>query len=260
MADVSLAFSPPPGKITDISGNLYGRLLVRGFHHKDEWRSPFWTCECSCGNVVVVCGKKLKSGHTQSCGCLRRELTSERAAIHRMSKTSTYQIWSGMHTRCSNSNATRYDCYGGRGIRVCDRWNSFECFLQDMGERPEKMTIERIDNNGNYEPSNCCWATKKTQARNQRSNHRITYTGCTKTLVEWAEDTGLTYSALKCRIRKAKPLASALRPEHQNFHMVSYEGKTQSIAAWSRELGMSYYKLRSRLQRGWSDHDAISVK
>ena len=130
--------------------------------------------QCDCGNEKIVMSKELLNGHTKSCGCLQCEIASDSNTTHGMTDTFEYNCWSDMIKRCKNSNSSTYHDYGGRGITICDRWrHSFENFYEDMGNRPEGMTIDRRDNDGNYEPGNCRWATKEEQDYNKRSTLRF---------------------------------------------------------------------------------------
>lgn len=162
-------------KREDLTGRVFGRLTVVSYSHTHKTPSgqskASWLCQCECGNQLVVKSQPLKIGNTSSCGCLRNELTGNRSRTHGMTGTPTYETWRGMRERCERPDNHRYSSYGGRGIKVCDRWmNSFENFLADMGERPDGMTLDRIDVNGNYEPGNCKWATDAEQRMNKRNS------------------------------------------------------------------------------------------
>lgn len=153
----------------------FGMLTVESVEeNRSKKRSILWVCKCDCGNKIIVESTALKNGKTQSCGCLQRKNISDRNMKHGHSSkgklSPTYISWASMLTRCNNENATNYRHYGGRKILVCDRWKVFENFLQDMGERPEKTSIDRINVNGNYEPNNCRWATQLTQNLNKRKS------------------------------------------------------------------------------------------
>ncbi len=171
--------------VKDLKNQRFGRLIPIESVGQNKRNGYLWQCQCDCGRKVVVSSGHLLSGHTKSCGCYSKELTSLRAK-HGHTRTQngkriyskTYYTWSAMLRRCSNKNHEHYSYYGGKGIKVCDHWlgeHGFENFLADMGERPEGLTIERKNNDGNYEPSNCEWADRKTQVRNRRSAKRSTF-------------------------------------------------------------------------------------
>ena len=161
---------------------------------------------CECGNRVTVLLASLRKGQTTSCGCRRREVSIEsgkNSRTHGYSGTPTFKSWDNMRQRCNNPQDDHYLNYGGRGIVVCQRWQgSFENFLTDMGQRPVGCSIDRVDNDGNYEKENCRWATPKQQGRNRRNNVLLTYMGVTCCIGEWAHRTGITGGAIHQRIRR----------------------------------------------------------
>lgn len=141
--------------------------------------------------------------------------TGRRSWKHGMSRTDTYKVWADMRSRCTLPSVKQYADYGGRGIRVCDAWLTFVGFFADMGERPDGCTLERIDNNGNYEKSNCRWATRKEQGRNRRDNHLLNYMGQTRTITEWCEHLGLIRGRVQNRLDHGWSVERALNePVH----------------------------------------------
>lgn len=150
-------------------GDVYGRLLVVAETAERKHDERVFLCRCECGAEKAVKGSYLRNGTTKSCGCLHREGTHRTHGHTAGCDSPTYRTWLSMRSRCKYPSSANYKWYGGRGITVCDRWHAFENFLSDMGERPEGMTLDRIDPDGDYEPSNCRWATAKEQRSNQRA-------------------------------------------------------------------------------------------
>lgn len=160
------------GKTIDITGQTFGRWTVLSHvGRSSRSRQSLWRCRCDCGVERVVTGPSLRAGKSRSCGCLQRETTAKRQTKHghdtRSNQSPIYRIWNSMRQRCSNPNVDGYEYYGGRGVKVCERWNSFENFLSDMGERPEGMSLDRIDPDGDYTPDNCRWVGFREQVRNR---------------------------------------------------------------------------------------------
>ena len=160
----------------DISTQRFGRLTVLRYVRSDKRGEAMWKCRCDCGKVVLALGGNLRSGHTQSCGCWMRQRAAaaqyvhgeSRSRISNRKRTSEYQRWHSMRKRCLNPNCKAYKNYGGRGIKVCKRWKHYPNFLADMGRCPSGKSLDRINNDGNYTPANCRWATQKQQVHNRR--------------------------------------------------------------------------------------------
>ena len=195
-------------KRIDLTGQKFGRLTVidyAGTIKKGKSRQATWHCKCSCGNDTTVRTGDLRNGHTLSCGCLGKEKRLKANTSHGMRHTLTYEVWGAMKARCSNPNCSDFNNYGSRGIKVCKRWLKFENFLEDMGEKPKGLTLERKDNNKGYSLRNCKWATYKEQNRNSRHNRTITYQNKTQCLIAWAEQLKLHENMLGKRLNKYPP-------------------------------------------------------
>lgn len=175
----------------EMIGRIFGKLTVirPARPNKKHTRIRLqWLCKCECGTTCTISGENLRRENTQSCGCIAKQ----NGLTHGKSNSIEYKTWAGMKDRCYNLNAKNYKFYGGRGIAVCESWlDSFENFLKDMGEKPANFTIERINNNGNYSPSNCKWATMKEQCQNKRGVRNIELNGMIKTISGWAEYSGV---------------------------------------------------------------------
>lgn len=209
-------------KLIDITGQKFGRLTVIERYDVSN-RSVRWLCVCECGNKTKVTGYALRSGHSNSCGCLSREMSVTRKKKHGQSKcnswgeTGAYKSWCSMLQRCVNTKNPYYSNYGARGITVCNDWRDFQNFYRDMGPRPIGSSIDRIDGNGNYEPGNCRWADRVTQQNNTRRNRLIECHGKTQSIAIWAREIGVSYECLLARIARGWSVEEALsrKPQHR---------------------------------------------
>ena len=185
------------GGFKDLTGKQFGKWTVL-YEAPRKSGKVYWLCRCECGTKGHVRTSDLRSGKSRSCSVCGKTST-----VHGMHGTPEYIVWKRMRARCTNSATAEYGNYGGRGIRVCTRWHEFSLFFADMGPRPSpKHTIDRIDNDGDYSPDNCRWATRKEQNRNSRKNRLLTFNGETRCLAEWAELTGMKPNTLAMRLRR----------------------------------------------------------
>jgi hypothetical protein len=189
-------------KLDDLTGRTFGLLRVVGKNAPRPAGRTEWLCLCECGQTKIAIGQYLKSGVTTSCGCTTSAKRSKSFTTHGMAHTPTWCCWVGLRARCNNPNNGSYSRYGGRGIKVCERWErSFEDFYADMGPRPSSAhSIDRIDNDKGYEPGNIRWATQIEQCNNRRSSRVITWNGETRTLAEWGRVTGLGCGVIQGRL------------------------------------------------------------
>ena len=186
-------FIPLQGRAKDITGKQFGRLTALGPIGKHPKHGYKWVCVCTCGNHAEVRIKHLIGGNTHSCGCIK----------HGMTKFPEYRAWIDMRSRCNNPSHVSFHLWGGRGIKVCGRWDRFPVFLKDMGERPSnKYSIDRINNDGDYRPENCRWATDYEQMRNMRKNRLLTLDDRTMCASEWAEHLNVNVSTIFGRLNR----------------------------------------------------------
>ena len=209
----SVVVDPP--RVVEV-GARFGRYIVASKAPPSQGQRGQWLCRCDCGTEKAVAAGQLRKGTTRSCGCLRREIVRDRNTKHGHKVggryTPEYIAWCNVIARCTNPRMHAYPNYGGRGITMCERWRSdFLAFLADMGPRPSAdMQIDRIDNDGDYEPGNCRWATPKTNCRNRRSTRWVDVCGRRVSLVEAAERAGVSYTLVKGRVRAGWPVERAL--------------------------------------------------
>lgn len=192
-------------KFIDMTGEKYGKLLVVEYAGKTQRGISLWKCKCDCGREVAVQSANLRNGHTKSCGCFRAEWCKENCTKHGLEHTRLYGIWTDMIHRCHNPENSSYERYGARGISVCEEWRNDVRVFYDWAINngySDDLTIDRVDNNGNYCPDNCRWATRVEQASNRRSNILITRNGETKTMKQWAISEGIPYQVVWQRIKK----------------------------------------------------------
>lgn len=187
-------------RIKDITGQRFGRLVTIRHIGSNANRVALWECVCDCGQTAIANLQSLRRGNTKSCGCLAIEHGQAMNRKHGSYRSPAYRSWQRMRARCLNPNHKHFANYGGRGVTVCERWNSFENFLADMGERPEGMTLERIDNSKGYSPDNCRWATRKEQQNNMRRNRILELNGERLNMTQWATRLGVTRKFLERRI------------------------------------------------------------
>ena len=243
----------------DIRGKIFGDLAVIKRSHICDGHA-FWVCKCICGKEAIIPINNLLSGNTKSCGCKRR--------THGMKGTKEYRSWQGMKDRCSNPKTLNSSYYLGKGIKVCERWkDSFENFFEDMGYAPSKIhSLDRYPNrHGNYEPTNCRWATKKQQTDNRDYCVMISYNGETMNMLDWSKKLGIHRRAFDyARSHKkslegviAKRLDKNYNDEEWSFPKqydkskglhLDYKGTSMSLATWARVLGMPYWDLLRKIK------------
>lgn len=188
------------GRFRDLTGERFGKLLVLQKNGYNKHHQLYWLCECDCGNRKNVLGMCLSTGQTNSCGCLAKETIAKLNYRHGMTKTPIYGLWHAMIQRCYDKNCDVYHRYGGRGINVCNKWQTFEGFYEDMGDKPKGKSLERLNNDGDYCPENVVWADAKTQANNRRSNVVLEHDGKKQTMQQWCDELGLKIATVWARL------------------------------------------------------------
>ena len=236
----------------DLTNKRFGRLLVlRQCSTGDFSKSIWWETLCDCGRSHRVSGVRLRNGQCTSCGCYQREQARKNNITHGMTDSPLYRVWHTMRSRCTNHKVHSYKHYGGRGIRVCKRWQKFQNFYNDVhkGYKPG-LQLDRINNDGHYEPGNVRWVTAKRNARNKRNNTRITFNGETKTLPEWAELTGIKKATLANRIHSGWDLERVFNePTGSGLNLYTIGGETHCLRQWALLYEVPYKTLWEKVER-----------
>jgi hypothetical protein len=243
----------------DLTGKTFAKLTVVG-HVKKVGTHQYWKCICECGEIKDIQGNSLKSGKTTSCGCYQKSIARDLISRNRPKKRDTDKgfnsRWRDMIRRCYDEKVKSFPAYGGRGIRVCDRWKDFKSFENDMYSSyvthrgihgTFNTTIERINVNGNYEPENCRWATRKEQNNNQQSTIRVTISGVVKTLNELSSEIGISKNGIKYRLNCGLSDDEILKPSARKkiYH--------EHVDEWREEENRVCYERDRYRRRRWID-------
>ena len=256
----------PAHNFHDLTGMQFGSLSVISVAYRKNGK-VYYLCQCTCGERKVVVGSALKSGNTRSCGCKKREASSQALLTHGGTNTRLFRIWASMKNRCFNSNDPSHTQYGGRGITVCEEWkNSFEAFrdwalangYDETAPRGE-CTIDRIDVNGNYCPENCRWATSKEQANNKRNNHTLEYRGQIHTISEWSDILQMPKHLIYTGLKNRHSLSEIAENAHVKRQYITFNGETHTASKWAALYGLNKQTVSRRLNKGWNIEDAITT-
>lgn len=250
------------GKFVDLTGQRFGRLTVIK-RAPNKGRRTVWLCECDCGTEKEIRQEDLRSNKTVSCGCYLHE----RITKHGMSEESIYRTWASMKDRCLNANGASYERYGAKNRTVCEKWREFEPFYEYVSKLPhfgeDGYTLNRINNNGNYEPGNVEWATDIQQMNNMSANHLLEYRGSVHTVTEWARIKGLPIECFRNRISRGWSVEKALETPVKtktSKRCVLYDGEEYSVAELSKVLNIPRTTLNNKINSGMSINEILSKK
>lgn len=246
----------------ELAGRAFAELTVLRFDGK-RGGARFWLCQCSCGKQVSVAGSKIVSGHTKSCGHIQSKGVPP---THGGSQSREYNIWTHILQRCYNPKRDNYPRYGGRGIKVCDRWrHDYAAFLSDMGLAPfDGAQIDRIDNDGDYTPENCRWVSQDENKRNKPSTRRIAFGDVEMTVMEWSKKLGVPVNTLNTRLARGWTGEECLsgkrageKVPNKSARWITHNGETLTLTQWANRIGTPMKTLHRQLSRGWSIGDVI---
>lgn len=242
-------------------GDVFGRLTVINPTAPSKNKQAMANCLCECGSTKDVACSYLRRGLVRSCGCLSRETTGNISRTHGLSKTPEYAVWCRMHARCSNPNVQRYSRYGGRGIKVCEHWGKFENFLADMGKMPTRLhSLGRIDNDGDYEPANCRWETRREQANNTSANRFVEKGGERKTISQWADELGVSANRISQRLLHGMPIDKVLSTKKSlTERPIEFGCKIMLTTEWMRELSIPISSFYFHKRKGRSEEQILEM-
>ena len=247
--------------LKDFISQRFGRLVViKERPDLKKSNNRIVECLCDCGESKAIRLDYLKNGHTQSCGCLQKELTIARSIKHGFRHLPEYNVWSMIKQRCYNEKRTDYSRYGGRRIAISDEWfNNFEAFYRDMGVKPApSYTIERKNNDEGYSKNNCYWATRKEQANNRVTNVFYTHDGKTKHLPDWCKELELNYSIIYSRIRRGWCFEEAIKITKLSLDThYEIEGVSKTFLEWCENSRLLFGTVRNRILNGWTFREAL---
>lgn len=255
--------------VNSVVGKKFNRLTVIKFLYKKTLKdgkhySYYYLCQCECGNKIEVCLSNLRGKHTKSCGCFKKENTSIMKTTHGLTNTRLYRIYHNILARCYNQKNISFERYGKRGIIVCEDWkkdfSNFYNWAMDNGYN-DKLTIDRINNNGNYEPSNCRWATNKQQANNRCTSTSIFYDNKYFTISELATTYNLNEKCLRKRINNKWSIKKAISTPSMDYANKQYFafGESHNLREWAKIKNINIGTLKSRIYRGWNIESALSI-
>lgn len=245
---------------------LSGMWTILSEERVRKGTSYYAEARCECGRIALV--RYLGKGRLRSDSC--PACAAERKVKHGLADTPIYKVWQEMRNRCQNPNAQSYENYGGRGIKVCKRWEDFASFYADMGDRPKGLTLERKNNDGDYKPSNCIWATRRVQNRNSRNVRKVTANGEMKLLVDWAKELDLDPQVIYSRLHRGwseKEAVTtraddpyAMRSERNGAAQLTFEGETMTISQWAKRKGIKRTTIQERVRMGWPVEKILGTK
>lgn len=254
-------------------GERFGRYTVLAFDHKDKYKNNYFLCKCDCGKERIVRLTNLQTGEIKSCGCYKIDGTRERLEKHGMSDSRLYREWACIKARCKEECNSRWKDYGGRGIIVCDEWDgSFEKFRDWALNNgyDDGLTIDRIDVNGDYTPSNCRWITNKEQQRNRRNNKTVVYKGECQTLIELCEKYDANYHLVESRLLRGWDIEKAVETPKRVFSYYSskpllersyaFNGEVKPLKEWANTFGISHNRIHYYIKNMGMTLEEIAMK